>query len=204
MPVSPSDSGISPTCEQYAGLREAYLNWLMEQARAVPLAGIDRKSIRKETRRDLELAAVYTALLTERQEAATERELRSSGREAKRLSALAVLNAEKRLALLGDSGSGKSTFVNFVALCMAGELLGRAEANLAVLRAPVPENEEIENEDKDRPPQPWDHAPLLPIRVVLREFVARGLPPAGQSIEINSDTLWRFIIAELPKPCTTL
>jgi hypothetical protein len=82
---------------------------------------------------------------------------------------------------------------------MAGELLGRAEANLAVLRAPVPENEEVENEDKDRPPQPWDHAPLLPIRVVLREFVARGLPPAGQSIEINSDTLWQFIIAELPK-----
>ena len=82
---------------------------------------------------------------------------------------------------------------------MAGELLGRAEANLAVLRAPVPENEEVENEDKDRLPQPWDHAPLLPIRVVLREFVARGLPPAGQSIEINSDTLWQFIIAELPK-----
>lgn len=199
MPESPSDSGISPTREQSAGLREAYLNWLMEQARAVPLAGIDRKSIREETRRDLELAAVYTALLTERQEAATERELRSSGHEAKRLSALAVLNAEKRLALLGDPGSGKSTFVNFVALCMAGELLGRAEANLAVLRAPVPENEEVENEDKDRPPQPWDHTPLLPIRVVLREFVARGLPPAGQSIEINSDTLWQFIIAELPK-----
>jgi len=33
MPVSPADGGISPTREQSAGLREAYLNWLMEQAR---------------------------------------------------------------------------------------------------------------------------------------------------------------------------
>ena len=37
------------------------------------------------------------------------------------------------------------------------------------------------------------------MRVVLREFVARGLPPAGQPVEITSDTLWQFIVAELPE-----
>lgn len=31
----------------------------------VPLAGVDPKSVREETRRDLELAAVYTALMTQ-------------------------------------------------------------------------------------------------------------------------------------------
>jgi hypothetical protein len=119
------------------GLREAYLSWLIEQVRAVPLAGVDPKSVSEESRRDLELAAVYTGLMTglteepKKRQAGLERELRH-------VSAVEALNREKRLALLGDPGSGKSTFVNFVALCLASESLGRSEANLAVLRAPVP------------------------------------------------------------------
>ena len=91
-----------------------------------------------------------------------------------------MLNTHARLALLGDPGSGKSTFVNFVALCMAGELLGHPDANLSVLSTPVPAEEAEAQRRNDMPPQPWRHGALLPIRVILREFVARGLPPAGQ------------------------
>ena len=118
------------------GLMQAYLSWLVEQVRGMPLAGVDPKSVSEESRRDLELAAVYTALMTQRTEAADAREMQPD-REARQLSALAVLNTEPRLALLGDPGSGKSTFVNFVTLCLAGERLGDAEVNLAVLRTPV-------------------------------------------------------------------
>ena len=120
----------------------------------MPLAGVDPKSVSEESRRDLELAAVYTGLMTglteepEKRQAGLERELRH-------LSAVEALNREKRLALLGDPGSGKSTFVNFVALCLAGESLGRSEANLAALRAPVPQEER--GESKKEKPQPWDH-----------------------------------------------
>jgi hypothetical protein len=37
------------------------------------------------------------------------------------------------------------------------------------------------------------------MRVVLRDFVARGIPPAGQPADVRGETLWKFIIAELPE-----
>ncbi|HEX9869624.1 MAG TPA: SUMF1/EgtB/PvdO family nonheme iron enzyme, partial [Candidatus Tectomicrobia bacterium] len=192
--VSSSSAAEPPTV-----LRTSYLNWLMEQVRAVPLTGVDPKSIREGTRRDLDLAAVYTALMTQRTEAIGAREHHPE-RDLKHLSALEVLNAEPRLALLGDPGSGKSTFVNFVTLCMAGERLGRAEANLTVLRTPVPNGEDRRRGSEESPlPQPWDHGPLLPIRVVLRDFVARGLTPVGRAVRVSGDTLWQFITSELPE-----
>src|SRR5262245_55213204 len=186
--------------QQPDGLQDAYLTWLMDQVRAVPLTGVDPKSIREETRRDLDLAAVYTALMTQRTDMAEERTLRPD-REARQLSALAVLNTEPHLALLGDPGSGKRTFLSFVALCMAGELCHYPDANLRVLTAPVPEDDDAwrRRREEEPQPQPWEHGAILPMRVVLREFVARGLPHMSQSATVRGDSLWRFIIAELPE-----
>jgi hypothetical protein len=192
--------GTAAAPEPTDGLRDAYLTWLMDQVRAVPLTGVDPKSIREETRRDLDLAAVYTALMTQRTDMAEERTLRPD-REARQLSALAVLNTEPHLALLGDPGSGKSTFINFVALCMAGELCHHPDANLRVLTAPVPEDDDASRRRREEKPQPqpWEHGALLPMRVVLREFVARGLPHTAQLTTVRGDSLWRFITAELPE-----
>jgi hypothetical protein len=192
--------GTAVAPEPTDGLRDAYLTWLMEQVRAVPLTGVDPKSIREETRRDLDLAAVYTALMTQRTDMDEERTLRPD-RAARQLSALAVLNTEPHLALLGDPGSGKSTFINFVALCMAGELCHHPDANLRVLTAPVPEDDDASRRrrEEEPQPQPWDHGALLPMRVVLREFVARGLPHMSQPATVRGDSLWRFITAELPE-----
>src|SRR5215831_11799233 len=132
------------------GMRDAYLTWLMDQVRAVPLTDVDPKNIREETRRDLDLAAVYTALMTQRTDMAEERTLRPD-REARQLSALAVLNTEPHLALLGDPGSGKSTFLNFVALCVAGELCHHPDANLGVLTAPVPKDDDASRRREEKP-----------------------------------------------------
>jgi formylglycine-generating enzyme required for sulfatase activity/energy-coupling factor transporter ATP-binding protein EcfA2 len=68
-----------------------------------------------------------------------------------------MINREAHLLLLGDPGSGKSTLVNFLAYVLAQA--GRAEE-------PAPWMERL---------APWDHGPLLPLRVILREF-AVGLP----------------------------
>lgn len=104
-------------------------------------------------------------------------------RESRSASALEQLNEHNRLVLLGDPGSGKTTFVNFVALCLTGASLGQVP-NLEHLTTPLPieEDERRRNRDLDPHPQsqPWEHGKLLPVRVILRDFAARGLAPIGQ------------------------
>jgi hypothetical protein len=185
-------------------LREAYLFRLFHETRGLPLLSVDHEAMgdvdlgdpsgKGVSRLSLELARVYTALQTQRGEG----QLVTRGP-----SVLAMLNAESLMVLLGDPGSGKSTFVNFVTLCLVGEALGDKapagqRANLALLVDPL-SHPHIEGKpvhsDGDLDPQPWDHGALLPVRVILRDLAARGLPPAGK--EVSGDDLWRFVEAEL-------
>jgi formylglycine-generating enzyme required for sulfatase activity len=188
----PETAGPDP-----AALRRSYLNRLVQQTRRLPLSGVDPKTARDEESGELQLSAVYTALLTQRPELD---EIPPAGRsreemegERRRLSALEVLNREPRLVLLGDPGSGKSTFVNFVALCLAGEALGDEGANLALLTAPLPDEaaERRAGAEASAPAQPWDHGPLLPVRIILRDLAAQGLPEPGQPL--SGDALWGYI-----------
>jgi formylglycine-generating enzyme required for sulfatase activity len=185
-----------PPVADPAVLRRGYLNRLLQQTRRLPLTGVDPKAAGDESSRELQLSAVYTALMTYRPNPEEEIVTESGQRIHKfyRFSALEVLNRDPRLVLLGDPGSGKSTFVNFVALCLAGEGLGDEQANLAVLTAPLPVEDERE-EEKEAQPQPWDRGPLLPVRIVLRDLAARGLPEPDQPV--GGDTLWSFIKTEL-------
>jgi len=189
---------MPPTGASPEVLRRAYLHQLAEQAGRLPLTGVDPKAV-GEKGNELRLSAVYTALMTQQIESDDDpRHQRPEmiERERRALSALEVLNREKRLVLLGEPGSGKSTFVNFVALCLAGETLGFSDANLAVLTEPLPIDEkERQQRDKQPQPLPWRQGALLPIRIVLRDLAASGLPEPGQPV--NGDALWNFIVAGL-------
>lgn len=79
-------------------------------------------------------------------------------------------------------------------MCLAGECLGRPEINLEALTAPLPDDQ---GQDQDEA-QLWAHGALLPVRVVLRDLAARGLPPPGESV--TADHLWRFLAAESKTP----
>ncbi len=191
---------IDPTQIDPQALRESYLAHVLDNYNRLLLGGIDPKAV-TTGQKPLRLSAVYTALLTKRLEG--ERQLAEPRmrdepqREARRLSALEQLNRHRRLVLLGDPGSGKSTFVNFAAVCLCGAALNDPELNLELLTTPLPqdENQSPWEEETEPEPQPWDHGSLLPVCITLREFAARGLPPAGN--EGTAEHLWRFIENEL-------
>ncbi len=183
--------GASP-----AVLRQAYLYRLLQLTRGLPLTGVDRKAAEEKGNGEVQLAAVYTGLLTQRLETQDGfAGARVAEQTARRLSAVEMLNRARYLVLLGEPGGGKTTFVNFVALCLAGETLGDAQANLAALTEPLPQDKPRRSDDQKPEPQPWEHGALLPVRVVLRDFVARGLPAANKPV--SGKTLWQFIVGEL-------
>jgi formylglycine-generating enzyme required for sulfatase activity len=170
--------------------RAAYLRRVIRQTEMLPLQGIDPAAAGEPTP-SLKLHAVYTALLTRSPRA--ERGLSRSPEvpEEGPVSALELLDREDRLVLLGDPGSGKSTFVNFVALCLAGEALGLAEANLPLLASPLPDEDGEATGER----QPWSHGGLLPVRVVLRDFAAKDLP-AEPTEKATAKCLWSYLERE--------
>lgn len=173
-------------------LRTSYLHHLFAQLRSVPLSGIDPE-LANDSKAQMDLGAVYTALLT------TDNEILSAGPGDMRtspISALQQLDRNDRLVILGDPGSGKSTFVSFVAFCMIGELLGDERINLKRLTSPLGVELGGSRDEDEREPQLWRHGALLPVRVVLRDFAANGLPKRKDG-KAGARSLLDFIRAEL-------
>jgi formylglycine-generating enzyme required for sulfatase activity len=184
-------------------LREAYLNRLYEKLGYLTLSGIDPKAA-TERGAKLSLQSVYVSLMTSSFDRFVDEKgnylVDENGRrmgEDRVVSAVNMLNKYKRLVLLGDPGSGKSTFVNFVGLCMVGEMLGKEEANILLLTTPPPLDERSRTRDEKASLQIWDHGTLLPVHVILRDFAARYLSSEGEGISAGS--LWDYICQELEK-----
>ncbi len=197
------NQNMDPTQMEPDALRAAYLTRLLDERNQLLLGGIDPKAATNDSER-LALSAVYTALLTETSERTDnnmELKPERATQQPRRLSALAQLNQHQHLVLLGDPGSGKSTFVNFVAVCLAGEELAQKQLNIKLMTQPLPpdadEQRRLQKEKEEPQPQPWHHGAILPVCIVLRDFAARGLPAAGQ--KATAAHLWRFITAELEK-----
>jgi formylglycine-generating enzyme required for sulfatase activity len=157
-----------------ANVLAGYLRWVMTETGSLTLSGIDPIGAKQAGREALlSLATLYTGLRTSTPRDRDERAPEMTREREPPLSVLEALDRQPRLVVLGDPGSGKSTFVSFAALCLAGERLGRQDANLERLTAPLPDDDEATS-------QAWTHGPLIPVRVVLRELAARGLPGSGE------------------------
>ena len=129
-----------------------YLERLIRRCQALPLSALAPETHDSGQAEEPTLADVYIELDTLTPDPQAEKEARGSQfGEEKRLSALDVAAQEKRLVLLGDPGSGKSSFVRHLAAWLARSYMDRREP----------------------PPPGW--GTLLPLLTNLRELAPRLL-----------------------------
>jgi hypothetical protein len=110
-----------------------YRRWVLQSTSSLLLRGVDvGASDPAQAQKAIGLANVYVDLDTTQQVKLTaeQREKRkkekAGGLEREETRPLPVLEAairNQRFVLLGDPGSGKSTFVNFLAYCLAAHVL---------------------------------------------------------------------------------
>ncbi len=146
----------------------------------LPLRGIDIGAADAAAgQKPLALANVYVDLDTTKQVELSEevishnRVVQSGKHETRPLGALEAVITNRRLVLLGDPGGGKSTFVNYLAYCLAMHALESQAKWLDHL-----------------PSWPEKEADALPVIIILRDF-ARNLPEKLSPSEPSH--LWNFI-----------
>ncbi len=172
-------------------LLRPYLEALIETCAPLRLKAIDQAAMRTD-RKPLGLTSVYVDLnldlhipkqftfpdylekLRSKREPALEAMQPERG-ETRLVPVLEALAHHPKMVLLGRPGSGKSTLSTYLALSLAEAALG----DPAALK---------------RLGKWWNHGPLLPVPVTLREFAARL--PAGLD-RGRAKHLWDFIAADL-------
>lgn len=172
-------------------LKRSYLNYLFETSRRLSLSGAFVSSTGSSAI-DLNLDSVYTALeCVEIKNNTLVDDANLSFED--NISALEALDSNNKIVFLGEPGSGKTTFVNFVTLCMTGELLNDPRVNIQLLTKPLPEKFKTESQVK----QNWSHGALLPLRIVLREFIQNLLSKNEKETDFELKDLWEYIYDEL-------
>ena len=114
-------------------------------------------------KRTISIDEIYTPLYLQRKVKRTPdgqpivntplREMGDKDDDLSHLSAMEASNAYSRLVLLGDPGSGKTIFMNYLALCMTGAVLAPDGDWITRLQA-----------------QGWGNGTYLPISIILRDF----------------------------------
>jgi len=159
----------------------AYLQALAQEFSKLKLGLFDTRLL-QSGQQPVTLDQIYTALdvqtmtrLTPAEKKEREQSFLRDEQEQRRMTTIEAVSAvnEPRVILLGAPGSGKSTFVNFLAYCLAQEHLPHAETE-GIARL-----------------QGWTRNFLLPVRIVLRELVEWA--DTQNETQATAETLWKYI-----------
>jgi len=154
-------------------LREMYLQEIVRICQYLPLSAIDVGSADPGRATRISLSPVYVDLET-RTPPAPEAEVKPA--QAHRLSALETVANTQRVVLLGDPGSGKTVFLNYLALQLALHQLEKGESAYEITKCSALRE-------------------LLPIRIAVRDFAAKVLQSDRQ--QNGSRFLWNYIVSDL-------
>ncbi len=159
---------------QKNGTLRTYRMMLIKTLQHLPLKGLHRDESDPSGKQErLELDRVYIELDTKTQvklSEAQKKKLKKQDEKNRPLSALEAAADNRRLIILGDPGSGKSTFVNHLALCLATYYTDVSLADQLI-------------------GWPGDEADIIPIPVILRDFASQI--PCSKKAEVGH--LWEFI-----------
>ncbi len=165
---------VGPPPQDDAEALAIYRRVLAQACSRLPLRGVDVGAADANvTQEPLGLSNVYVDLdtTTQVQQDDKEERARPGERETRSLSVLEAVVANRRLALLGDPGGGKTTFVHHLAHCLAA---GQTER---------------------LPSWPQNEGDALPIVIILRDLAA-ALPDPLPA-QAQPQHLWAFITARL-------
>ncbi len=156
-----------PPPEDEAEALQIYRRQILSSCQHLPLRGIDiGLADPKSGRKQMGLAQIYVELNTKtqvskdkrRKSKSKELEPEREEKESRPLPALEATVNNRKLVLLGDPGSGKSTFLAHLAFCLAASGLGDKKQHADFL-----------------PGWKRNENTLLPVQVLLRDF-ARQAP----------------------------
>lgn len=162
-----------------------YLRWLHEQSKKsgllhiltprdasganseVGTVTVDQVYTPLDTRQTVYRTEDGKLLLTNSNAGIAEFKRGQDGLEQSPLTAMEAANLISRLVLLGDPGSGKSTFVGYLTLCLSGAMFDHDSEWYGYLQA-----------------QGWSHGEKLPILVTLRDFAQDAGADKGNAAQI--------------------
>jgi len=148
-----------------------FLQRVFSESRFVALGGIDSK-VSDPRQKSVELKSIYVDLLTT--EVAEDIAPTTYLKDPSPVSALNAVNRHNRLVVLGGPGSGKSTFVKYLTLCLSGDRLDPSQSGSWI--------NALKSDDAV-----WSHGHLIPIRIALGELPLNEMLTGKKLVKRDED-----------------